>query len=383
MSRGMKRVRRTIKDKEIGACSIFGALNQSGERFGGQGVISAIANMHDRSNGLGGGFAIYGLYPDYEDYYAFHVMYENDNIDAKKNTEAFLYRHFDVVHDEEIPNTGEPHAPNAPLIWRYFLTPSQEMDSLHEKEYVSSKVVELNSTIENACVFSSGKDVGIFKGVGYPEQIADYFLLEDLYRGYMWTSHGRFPTNTPGSWTGAHPFGLLDWTVVHNGEISSYGTNRRHLEMCGYKCTAYTDTEVLIYAIDLLLRRQGLPMSVVSKILAPPMWDAIKREDDGKRELLTALRMVYAPLLMNGPFAVIMAHHGEMIGLTDRIRLRPLTAATSGDMFYLSSEEASIRLVTPKLDKVWTPNGGEPVIRRVNSVRKGNDEILSVAGIPA
>ena len=33
-----KRVRRTIIEKEIRACSIFGALEESGELFGGEGV---------------------------------------------------------------------------------------------------------------------------------------------------------------------------------------------------------------------------------------------------------------------------------------------------------------------------------------------------------
>ena len=37
---------------------------------------------------------------------------------------------------------------------------------------------------------------------------------------------------------------------------------------------------------------------------------------------------------------MIVAHHGEMIGLTDRIRLRPLTVGEKGDMLYLSSEES-------------------------------------------
>jgi hypothetical protein len=54
-----------------------------------------------------------------------------------------------------------------------------------------------------------------------------------------------------------------------------------------------------------------------------------------------------------------------MIGLTDRIRLRPLTAAIKGDRLYLSSEEAAIRLVSPDLDRVWTPTGGEPVVGRL------------------
>ena len=36
--------------------------------------------MHDRSNGLGGGFAGYGIYPEYRDFYAFHIFFD-DNAD--------------------------------------------------------------------------------------------------------------------------------------------------------------------------------------------------------------------------------------------------------------------------------------------------------------
>ena len=41
-------------DKVVDACSIFGTMDTSGRRFSGEGVIKAIANMHDRGNGLGG-----------------------------------------------------------------------------------------------------------------------------------------------------------------------------------------------------------------------------------------------------------------------------------------------------------------------------------------
>jgi glutamate synthase domain-containing protein 1 len=68
---------------------------------------------------------------------------------------------------------------------------------------------------------------------------------------------------------------------------------------------------------------------------------------------------------MNGPFSIIVAHHGEMIGLTDRIKLRPLVAGTRGEFVYLSSEEAAMRLVSPTLDRVWSPRGGEPVVGRL------------------
>jgi glutamate synthase domain-containing protein 1 len=144
----------------------------------------------------------------------------------------------------------------------------EEENNLSDDDYVVQKVMQINTKIEDAYVFSSGKNMGVFKGVGYPENVAEYFLLEE-YKGYIWTAHGRFPTNTQGWWGGAHPFCILDWTVIHNGEISSYGTNRRYLEMYGYYCTLHTDTEVMAYAVDLLMRKQELPMGIVAKIFAP------------------------------------------------------------------------------------------------------------------
>jgi len=350
-------------DKVMAACGLFGMMDTSGRVFSGTDIITAIANMHDRSNGLGGGFAVYGLYPEYADFYAFHIMYLRER--SRDDTEAFLREHFDIVHREEVPTRPGARVQNPPLVWRYFLNPNGNLPpETSADDYVTAHVMQINAGIDGAFVFSSGKNMGVFKGVGFPEDIADYFRLDEV-TGYLWTAHGRFPTNTQGWWGGAHPFNILDWTVVHNGEISSYGTNRRYLEMFGYQCTMHTDTEVVAYAVDLLVRRHNLPIEVVAQVLAPAFWSEIDRLPPDQAELQLALRQVYGSLLLNGPFTVIVAHHGEMIGLTDRIRLRPLTAATRGDVLYLSSEEAAIRLVAPDLDRVWTPMGGEPVIGRL------------------
>jgi glutamine phosphoribosylpyrophosphate amidotransferase len=51
-----------------------------------------------------------------------------------------------------------------------------------------------------------------------------------------------------------------------------------------------------------------------------------------------------------------------MVGLTDRIRLRPLTVGVKGSVLYLSSEESAIRLVCPDLNRAWIPMGGEPIV---------------------
>ncbi len=350
-------------DKVIDACAIFGAMDTAGKRFSGESVIKAIANMHDRGNGLGGGFAVYGLYPEHADHYAFHIMFL-DNKD-KQETEEFLSKNFTVIRDEEVPTRPTPAIKNAPLVWRYFLDVPQNLpEKLSVDDYIVAKVMEINTGNNDSFVFSSGKNMAVFKGVGYPEELAEYFRLEE-YQGYLWTAHGRFPTNTVAWWGGAHPFSILDWTVIHNGEISSYGINRRFLEQYGYQCTMQTDTEVIAYAVDLLMRKHNLPWEITAKVVAAPFWDAIERMPAKEQNLMRALRQVYSSLLLNGPFAVVIARQGEMIGLTDRIRLRPLTVGEKGDMLYLSSEESAIRLICPDLDKAWIPMGGEPVIGRL------------------
>ena len=57
-------------------CAIAGIMDRSGARHGGSDILKSIALMHDRSNGLGGGFAAYGIYPEFAELHAFHVMYE-------------------------------------------------------------------------------------------------------------------------------------------------------------------------------------------------------------------------------------------------------------------------------------------------------------------
>jgi glutamate synthase domain-containing protein 1 len=358
-------------DKDFAGCSIFGMMNVEGTRFSSRDPVRAIANMHERGNGLGGGFAIYGIYPQFEDYYAFHIMYLSR--EAKEKTDRTLATAFNIIYDEEM-QTRPANVRDPPKVWRYFVEPKKKrLGELTADDYVTEKVMRINTETGKAFVFSSGKNMGVFKGVGFPEDVADFFCLED-YNGYLWTAHGRFPTNTPGWWGGAHPFNILDWTVVHNGELSSYGINRRYLEMYGYKCTMQTDTEVLAYAVDLLMRRQRLPIDIVTKVLAPPLWSEIDKMELQQQQAFRALRQTYGSLLMNGPFSILVAHQGEMIGLTDRIKLRPLVAGIRGNFLYMSSEEAAIRLVSPQLDKFWSLRGGEPVVGRLRN-QKGNGSV--------
>jgi len=347
-------------------CAITGIFDKSGKRMSGGAVIKSISIMHDRSNGLGGGFAAYGIYPEYKDYYAFHLFY--DNTAAKKECEEFLERHFDIINLSKIPTRKTKEITDEPLIWRYFVTPLPTKlaeSQLDEREFVVRCVFRINRWINGAYVFSSGKNMGVFKAVGFPEDVGRFYRLEE-YEGYCFTAHGRYPTNTPGWWGGAHPFALLDYSVVHNGEISSYDTNRRAIEMYGYKCTLQTDTEVITYIIDYLHRKKGLSFPEIASVIAAPFWQTIERMPPEKKEVHEYLRNVFASQLITGPFSILVGFDGGLMALNDRLKLRSMVVGEKNDIVYIASEEAAIRVIEPNLDTVWAPKGGEPVIIRLD-----------------
>lgn len=346
-------------------CAISGIFDKSGKGMSGEAIIKSIGVMHDRSNGLGGGFAGYGIYPEYKDLYAFHLFYETQN--AKEECEKFLEKHFDLVNLSKIATRKTRKITNEPLIWRYFVSPlpTKLKDSqLDENEFIVQCVIKINTCIKGAYVFSSGKNMGVFKAVGFPEDVGRFYKLEE-YEGYSWTAHGRYPTNTPGWWGGAHPFAMLDMSVVHNGEISSYDANRRFIEMFGYKCSLLTDTEVITYIIDFLMRRQGLSLKEISQVIAAPFWSSMAYKTEEESKQIAYLRNVFASLLITGPFSILVGFEGGMMALNDRLKLRSMVVGEKGELVYIASEECAIRIVEPSVDKVWSPQGGEAVIVRL------------------
>ena len=73
-----------------------------------------------------------------------------------------------------------------------------------KREFVAQCVMRINSQFEGAYVFwDRDKNMGVFKAVGFPEDVGESYKLKE-YSGYLWTAHGRYPTNTPGWWGGAY-----------------------------------------------------------------------------------------------------------------------------------------------------------------------------------
>ena len=346
-------------------CAISAVISREGRRMTGEKIIESMVPMHDRSNGLGGGFAGYGIYPEYRDYYALHIFYRDSA--CRRTCETFLKERFDIVWAEEIPVRKLPEITDEPLIWRYFAAPLRSAlgaMQVDEKEFVVRAVMRINTEQTGTYVFSSGKNMGVFKAVGFPEDVGRFYRLEE-YGAYCWTAHGRYPTNTPGWWGGAHPFALLDYSIVHNGEISSYDANRRFIEMFGYQCTLQTDTEVMTYIADYLLRRQGLSLQEMASVMAAPFWSTIAAKPEPERTTLTYLRTVFPSLLVTGPFSIVLGFTGGLMALNDRLKLRSRVVGEKDDKVFVASEEAAIRAMEPEAEHIFAPMGGKPVIVRV------------------
>ena len=172
------------------------------------------------------------------------------------------------------------------------------------------------------------------------------------------TSASRSTRATPGSGTAASrptrraggaartPSRSSTGAVVHNGEISSYGINRRYLEQFGYRCALGTDTEVVAYLFDLLMRRHGLPLELACTALASP---AVERDRPHERRRARAMtgRCAWSTgrRMLNGPFAIVLGFNGGMVALNDRIKLRPLVAARQGAILMVASEESAMHEV--------------------------------------
>jgi len=348
-------------------CSIAGIIDESGKRFSGEEIIRAIKKMCLRANGLGGGFAGYGIYPDNKNDFCFHIIYQDEK--AKESTELLIKHDFDVMKSEPIPTRSIKEIKNRPLLWRYFLQVNAETKNqyydLSEEDIVMRAVMKINVGGTGGFIVSSGKNMGIFKGVGFAAEIGQFYKLDE-YAGYCWIAHDRFPTNTPGWWAGAHPFGLLNFSLVHNGEISSYGINKRYLEEFGYQLPLKTDSEAILYLFDLLLRKHNIPIDVVHKILCPPLWFEIEMMSEQEQEFYRNLRIVYGSALINGPSSIIVSDGKMMLGFSDRIKLRPLIVGRGGSKYYLASEECAIREVCPKPDGIFFPKAGELSIGRLS-----------------
>jgi glutamate synthase domain-containing protein 1/glutamate synthase domain-containing protein 3 len=186
----------------------------------------------------------------------------------------------------------------------------------------------------------------VWKSIGWPREVAEAYRLWGR-RSRAWIGHTRYPTNSPGfqPWL-AHPFTSGETVIVHNGDLSSYGANRRFISYSlGLRGFTGNDSEVIAYLVEMLYRDGLGPADIVETLVygRGPRWARL-----------------------DGPYAVIYIH-GDPRGpvfsaFVDRHHFRPLYVAQTETGVYVASEAAAVRAMAPGARPVMLRGGGYIVV---------------------
>lgn len=328
-------------------CGVFGVLRKKdAPKIKGKDVAEAINIVSYRGSDKGAGFAVFNLSEN--NYYFVKVFYSGDSEEIKN-----------VLENQglKVLNKNE----------RYLgdicdCTFEISIGSIFALKKVVRDMNEILWSNRKGKVYSVGRSLSVFKGVGYPKDVAKIYDVYEM-EGDMWLAHTRQPTNSPGHYPyWSHPFSSFDIAIVHNGDVSSFGANVEFLQSRGWGGFVGTDSEVIAFLFEELLS-EGLDIEEVTKI--------ITNQSRRFNELGFERDYIYRNARLDGPFTAVIGYDAKddlyMIGIADRSKFRPVIIGEDEKYYYIASEENQIRLISPNA-KVWTLEPGEYFIA---SLKKG------------
>jgi glutamate synthase domain-containing protein 1/glutamate synthase domain-containing protein 3 len=352
-------------------CGVFGMLRKiDAPKIPGAAATYGISCVKYRGSNLGAGYAAFENNPIYDGQgrqqrpsYKIQAFVTGDAV-AERMREV-LEKEVGVVRDARTRRIGDGGQRLA--VWEaQLLADDANSDSLLEKAVDSINRALFKDEFMGR-IFSYGRYLSVYKEVGFPTEVAKMWGIDKApgTEADMWIAHTRQPTNSPGNlpiWS--HPFASMNTAIVHNGDISSYGSNMELLNTWGLRSHVGTDSEVIARLLDHLLRVRRLSVVEAATVLTNPFE---RNVSDETKELLYR----YRGARLDGPFAVVAGYaDGDdvyLIALTDRFKFRPLLVGEDDDCFYLASEENQIRNQSPRA-RIWTP---EPGAFFIASLKKG------------
>jgi len=401
-------IKQSGTEAEEGGCGVTGfacSIPVSGRH-----IFEPSVQMHNRGNGKGGGLAAVGLsaaklgvdQETLDNDFLFQVALLDESILSEMESQ-FIRPHFRISH-EAFADTVDDYRDipglevKPPAVKRYFVRVKPEIlihfqkdrglemlsSAEAEKEFIYQNTYQLNLSLysalgeKRAFVLSHGRNMMIMKIVGYAEQVANYYKL-DNFDAHIWIAHQRFPTKGrvwhPG---GAHPFIGLDEALVHNGDFANYYSVSEYLKQRNVYPLFLTDTEVSVQVFDLLNRVYGYPLEYIIEALAPTAemdFDYLPEEKQCIYRQIQAAHIHGSP---DGPWFFIIARNDiqkkqyQLIGITDTSMLRPqVFALQKGDVEIglICSEKQAIDATLESLakedprfgtiaDHYWNARGG-------------------------
>ncbi len=330
------------------SCGLFGILRkEDSDKIKGSKVAKSLDIIKYRGSDKGSGYASFNL--NHNNYYSIKTFY--------RGSEEELRHIFTEKNMETLDCVVEDFGNIKSYCFNISLDNINHIDEINDDLWLNN----------NGRVYSIGKSLNVFKGVGYPLDVAEQYNIYDKYAD-MWLAHTRQPTNSPGNYPyWSHPFSSFDIAIVHNGDISSFGSNREYLKSLGIKSFVGTDSEVIAYLFRELLKKFDITDTV--KILSNSI-------DDPE------IKYKYRGSVLDGPYTLIISYEDNddlyMVCLTDNTKLRPVILGEDEHNYYIASEENQIRLINENAN-VWSMEPGSYFIASmkrgiISSGRQGISE---------
>ena len=396
------------RPEEEGGCGVTGFACSIPVR--GRHIYEPSRQMHNRGNGKGGGVAAVGLVPEdvgvsqeiLDSNYLLQIALLDPSEQAHVEREH-IHPVFDVALSMRVPALDDYRdvpglEVRPPDVHRYLVRVKPDvLQAFAEKngisdlpprdiedEFVFRNSARLNETFysslgeKKAFVLSHGRNLIVFKIVGYAEQIVQYYQLEDLH-AHVWIAHQRYPTKGrvwhPG---GAHPFVGLNEALVHNGDFANYHSVTEYLLQRNIRPQFLTDTEVSVLLFDLWARVYKYPLEYVIEALAPTTELDFDQLPEDKQRIYSRIQTAHIHGSPDGPWFFIIARslpdekRFQLLGITDTAMLRPQVFALSdGDVQVglICSEKQAIyatlhslaqedQRFCPIADRYWNARGG-------------------------
>ena len=342
----------------IDGCGVLGILAKDGAPpIRSDETLEAIECARFRGSKFGAGFTGFKIDKSQDKFALFRtfVLNEEAHADALEVLEEFAEEGLRID-----PNPNPPDFSSASTMATWEARVDAHDSVLFRAAMAVNAKLETDGQYRGR-VYSTAKYHETFKGVGYPADVAnEYGLLNPTKSARMWLAHTRQPTNSPGMYPiWSHPFSMMEWSIVHNGDVSSFGGNMPFMRSAGVESFVGNDSELICCLIDFLTRVEGLSIPEAALTLTAPYerwWKRIEAEEGIEERRMRELTMNYVGSHLDGPYAVIAGHADEedahMLGLIDRLKFRPFVVGEDADRIYLASEECQIRVLSPKA-KVW------------------------------
>lgn len=415
-------VARTRVEAAEGGCGVTGFA--CSVPVAGKHIYAPSVQMHNRGNGKGGGIAAAGLVPGklgvsqeiLEEDYLVQVALLDPAAKCEVEKE-FIKPVFDVHAGGDVETVAdyrdiEGLEVRPPDVRRYFVRVKpallEKFAAEHSFEGVPPRDIEDEFVYQNsfrlnvkyyaslgekrAFVLCHGRNMCMFKIVGYAEQATQYYKLEDL-QAHIWIAHQRYPTKGrvwhPG---GAHPFCGMHEALVHNGDFANYHSVCEYLAQRNIRPLFLTDTEVSVLLFDLWNRVYKYPLEYIIEALAPTTERDFDHLPPEKQRVYHAIGVTHIHASPDGPWFFIVGRNDpernrlQLIGITDTAMLRPQVfalqegevqiglicsekQAIDGTLRSLAEEDSRF---CPIADRYWNARGG--------SHTDGGAFIFTVAG---